>query len=652
MKRILSVFVLALLCATTVSSQNKKDVLLHINNEPVYSQEFKRVYLKNLDLVQEESQKDVDGYLELFIDYKLKIAEAKTQGLDQEKNYVRELSQYRNQLSQSYLYEDQITEDLAREAYERGKEEIRAAHILVLADPDTPAQDTLVAYNKIKALRDRVINGEDFETVAIKHSEEPGAFDTGGDLNYFTVFMMVYPFETAAYNTPVGEISEIVRSRFGYHIIKVKDRRKRMPQISVSHIMISDQGGARNFDPHERIKEIQTMLKQGQTFEDLAKEFSDDPGSGAKGGKLNPFTKGQLRAPEFEDAAYQLKNVGDISEPVKSAFGWHIIRLDEIFPEQSFEEQKLDLEKKVASGDRSKAVTYNSNKKIKEKYGFKEGAHYLPYFETYINDSILSRKWKMTPMPSSEDKVIFTVGKKDLKFSDFARFVEERQRLTRPFRDKAALLAILYEEFETHELKEYFKAQLEIENEDYAAVLSEYRDGLLIFDVMEKNIWERAKNDSIGLQAYYEKHKENYRWKQRLEVDVFSATSQATAQRVQNLLRDGKAAEEIKMELNPEGTVNVMLTQGTFEVEQSPLPKGLEVKKGVSTIYQSNGSFIVVNVKDILPEGIKDLDDVRGIMVSNYQSVLEKEWMDSLHSKYKVSVDEKSLKKLKKELKK
>ncbi len=651
MKKFLSLFILVFLSATTVFSQNKKEVLMTINGKPVYTNEFKRVYKKNLDLVQDESQKDIDSYLELFIDYKLKIAEAQAQGLDQESAYISEFSKYRDQLSRNYLFEDKVTEELAKEAYERGKFDIAASHILIRVDYESVPQDTLAAYNKIKSIRERALKGEDFASLAKTYSEEPGAQERGGDLGYFSVFTMVYPFESAAYNTPVGEISEIVRTSFGYHIIKVKDRRTKLPKIGVSHIMISDKKGARTFNPEERINEIYTMLKQGESFESLAKQFSDDKKSAVKGGKLNPFTKGDLRAPEFEDAAYDLKKVGDISKPIKTDFGWHIIRLDEKLPVETFEEQKQMLEKKVSEGDRSKLVTTATNNKIKQKYGFKKEASFLPYFDTYVGDEVLKRNWVMEPIPASEEKTLFTIGDRKVGYTDFAKFIENRQKTTRPYKQKEAFLMEFYNEFETEQLKDYFKERLEADNEEYAAVLNEYRDGLLIFDVMNKNIWQKAKTDSLGLDEYYNKTKENYQWKQRLDADIYSATSENIAKQIQSMLAQGKTAEEIKASLNSEEKVNVLITPGLFEVDQHELPKNLEVKKGVSNIYPNNDSFVVVNIKEILAPDVKALDEVKGKVLSNYQNDIEASWMESLRKKYNVNVNKKALKHVKKDLK-
>ncbi len=650
MKKFLITLLIALIGSTAVFSQTKKDVLLTIDGEPVYAGEFKRVYNKNLDLVQDDSQKDVDSYLQLFIDYKLKIAEARAQGLDQNETYKAEFGKYRDQLSRNYLFEDKFTEDLAKEAYERGKEEINASHILIPISYEAKPQDTLLAYKKIKSLREMALKGEDFEQLAKDNSEEPNARNTGGNLGYFTVFNMVYPFETAAYNTEVGDISDIVRTSFGYHILKVNDRRARLPKIVVSHIMISDKKGARTFDPEERINEIATMVKQGQSFESLAKEYSDDKNSAINGGKLKPFTKGELRAPEFEEVAYSLKTIGDISNPVKTDFGWHIIRLDERMAEPSFQEQKSQLEKKVKQGDRGKVVVHAVNHKIKDLYNFKKGEDFRSFFDSYVTDSVLSRNWKMEPITATQDKTLFTLGKTTVKFSDFARYIEDRQKTAMPYKDKALLLTNFYDEFETDRLKEYFREQLEVDNADYAAVLGEYRDGLLIFDVMNENIWQEAKNDSLGLREYYEKTKENYKWKQRVEADIFSATSQLYAQQIQDMLKEGKTAEEIRTALNPDGTVNVLLTQGVFEVGEQELPDNIQIKNGVSDIYASNDSFTVVNISNILPEGIKELEEVKGRLISNYQNDLETKWMGQLHSKYKVEVNNRTLKRIKREL--
>ncbi len=642
--------VTVLFFAATVFSQSKKETLMTINGNPVYASEFKSVYQKNLELVQDDSQKNIDAYLDLFIDYKLKIAEARAQGLHEKPLYQKEFLQYQDQLSRNYIFEDKVTLEIAKEAYQRSLEEINASHILIRIGYDAMPNDTLRAYNKISEAREKALKGEDFAKLAATYSEEPNAKDSEGNLGYFTVFKMVYPFETAAYNTKEGGISEIVRTQFGYHIIKVNDRRKKMPKIGVSHIMISDNKGPKTFNPEERVNEIYTLLQQGESFESLAKQFSDDKNSAVKDGKLNAFTKGDLRSESFEDAAYAIKNPGEISKPVKTDFGWHIIRLDETFPLATFESEREMLEKQVAEPGRSKIVTNAVNKNIKDKYGFKKGNDYTAFFDKYLGEDYLNRKWDKDSLPTSENKVVYTIGERDLWLTDFGNYVYERKSKSRPSQLKGYKAVDFFEEFETQELKNYFKYKLEEDNPEYASILGEYRDGLLIFDVMNLNIWQKAQTDSLGLQEFYNRSKNQYISKEGITGEILSATDKTIAERAQKLFLEGKTAIEIKQLLNTNETVNIILTHGLFEIGQRELPENLEMKTGVSKVYPHNGSFVVINVIGVNAPGIQSLENIKGRALSDYQNDLEEKWMQELRNKYKVEVNKKVLKRVKKDL--
>ncbi len=641
---------LLFLTAITANSQKKKDVLLTINDEPVYASEFKTVFNKNLDLVLDESQKDVDGYLDLFIDYKLKVTEAYAQGLDKDEDYIKEFTKYQDQLSKNYIYDKRVTSKLVTEAYERGLEEIDADHILIMVKQNASAQDTLVAFNKIKSIRDKALNEEDFETLAKKYSEEPGVKNSGGKLGYFSVFGMLYNFENAAYNTKVGEISEIIRTTYGYHILKINDRREKKPMINVSHIMIFSNKDAKEANPEEKINELYALIMQGESFESIAKQFSEDKATGIKGGEIKTFGPGGLRAPLFENAAYSIKEEGEILKPIESSFGWHIIRLNKIYTIPSFEESKVDIEKKVTSGSRVRVVTQATNNKIMSEYGYQEGVSYSPFFNEYVSDSIFKKKWKYTPIPADQDKVLFTIGEQEIRYNDFAIFIFKKQKLSKPYKAKERLLIEYYNEFKNNAIKDFYKNRLEIDNEEYASVLSEYRYGLLIYDVMEKNIWEVAKTDSIGLQKYYENTKSKYNWKQRVDVEIVSAPQEAFAKQAKILLTKGENIEEIKKQLNTDGKINVIITQGVYEMDQKELPSNFNAVKGVSEIYKTEDSNVVVNVKEILAPTTKEIEEVKGLVISQYQSKIEEDWMKELNDKYTVVIHKKTLKKIKKQL--
>lgn len=641
---------LVLLFINLSFSQNKKDVLLTIDGKPVYTSEFKRVYNKNLDLVKDESQKSVEGYLDLFIDYKIKVAEAYAQNLDKDETYISEFNQYRDQLSRNYILENKVTSELSLEAYERSLEEINANHILVLSKYEDIPQDTLKAYNKIKAIYDRAKAGEDFVALAKENSEEPNADKGGGQLGYFTAFAMLYPFETAAYNTQVGGVSEIVRTQYGYHIIKVNDRRKRGSQITTSHIMLSDKGSNRTFVPADRIIELYALLQQGEDFAKLAEQYSDDKNSAKNGGQLQKFRKGELRAPKFEEAAFSLENAGDYSKPVKSQFGWHIIQLNEKHSIPTYEEERESLEKKVKNGVRSKIVTSALNDQIKDKYGYVEVTNYVPFFNIYVSDDILKKKWEYDTIGNAQDRVIFTIGKKEIRFSDFAKFIVSRQKQQFTATEKSYVLADFYYEFESLELKNYFRDNLEFENVQYASTIREYRNGLLIFDLMNKNIWMKAKNDTLGLQNFYETVKENYTWDDRVDAVIVTSTTEDAALVARNLMLNDKTSEEIKGVLNVDDQINVIISEGVFEKGQRELPGNFEVKVGVSETYSNKDGFTIVRVNKVIPTDIKPLGTVKGKVMSDYQNDLESKWMMRLRDMYKVKIHKKALKRVKKEL--
>ena len=632
------------------NAQNKKNVLLTINSNPVYSSDFTKVFNKNLDLVVEESQKNVAGYLDLFIDYKLKITEAYAQGLDKNQQYIKEFKKYEDQLAKKYIYDKRIVSKLVEEAYDRSLEEINAEHILVLSNLNDSPNDTLKAYNKIKEAHVKALKGENFTSLVIEYSEEPGAKKSKGKLGYFTAFQMVYPFENTAYNTNVGEISEITRTSFGYHIIKINDRRKKKPKINVSHIMIFSNNDKKAEDPEERINELYAMIMQGEPFENIAKQFSEDKNTGVKGGQLKTFGPGDLKAPKFENAAYSIKNEGEIIAPIQSAFGWHIIRLNEKFSIPSFEEQKDDIEKKVKGGARALIVTQAINNKIIKKYGFKEGESYISYFNNYVNDSILSRKWTYSSIPLTENQILFTIGDHDVTYTDYAEYLRDNQKTIKKYANKESLLIDMYVRFKNETLKNYFKERLEVENKEYATIINDYRNGLLVYDVMNKNIWQIAKIDSTGLKNYYEKTKNNYNWKKRLDVDIYSSSDEITTKQVQTLLMRGEESATIKKQINSEGKINVITVSDVFEIDQSELPEDLIPEKGVSDIKLNDGFYVVVNIKEVIEPTLKEFDEVRGTVISDFQTEIEKKWMQSLRDKYEVKINNKSLKKLKKKL--
>lgn len=641
----LSFFVSAL----TFAQQGKKEVLFTIDGKPYYTDEFIRVYNKNLDLVKDDSQKDLNNYLDLYIGYKLKVQKANKLGLQEGQAYKNELKSYRNQLSRNYVTDTKVTQELIDEAYARSLKEIRASHILFLVDENALPADTLKAYNKAIDARKKLLAGADFDKLAAEVSEDPSAKENKGDLGYFSAFRMVYAFESGAYTTKKGEVSKPVRSRFGYHLIKVTDVRDNRGEVTVAHIMIGKQkeGGDK---AKNTIDEIYQKLKQGEDFAELAKQFSEDKSSAENGGKINKFGSGELSSEEFENAAFSLKSPGDYSAPVETAFGWHIIKLIEKHGAKAKADVQADFENRVRRDDRSRRITESQNDKLKKKYTVKKDAKVYAATARLLNDKLYTQAWEM-PKEGDYTQTILTINNdRKVPANAFLEYVVARQRGELTTKPVMRLSDMLFEDFTNDQLNQYYNDNLETEFPEFAVVMEEYRDGLLLFELMEKEIWEKAKTDSTGLEQYFGAHRDAYLWKDRIEGDVYSTKNEATAKSARKLLKKGKSAEDIKKQLNKDGKVDILEKTGTFELESDALPKQDKWKTGVTDILKKGDYYYVINVKKVAPKGPKTLEEARGRAVNDYQQYLESKWVSDLKGEFNVQVDRNVFDNVKKQL--
>ncbi|NRD22416.1 peptidylprolyl isomerase [Winogradskyella litoriviva] len=624
-------------------SQDKDEVLLTVGDESVKVSEFLRVYNKNIDLVRDESQKDIDGYLKLFTEYQLKLQEAKRLKLNEDKKYQREFSRYKKQLIKNYISENKVTEELVKEAYERSNLDVNASHILVRLDAS--AKDTIAAYNEVLALKEQVLR-EGYDTVkAKKHNGQTIFLE---DLGYFSAFKMVYDFETAAYNTPVGEISMPFRTQFGYHVVKVNDKRLSRGTITASHIMVNLTQKDSLLNPEERINSIYKKIEQGESFEALAKQFSDDKSSANNGGKLTPFKSGQLSSLEFEDQAFALKNNGDISEPFKTAFGWHIVKRIDLEPLAPYEDVKAAFITKVQRDSRSKLINEAMVSKLKKKYEITYNPEAKSYFTRLLNDKFYNRAWEL-PEDLKGNEAIFTINNKPFTYEAFAKQLFNSQRLYAgnklPF---SSIVEKEYNNFFETSIFKYREENLEFENEDYANILKEYRDGLLLFDLMEKEIWNKASKDTVGLENYYNNNKSNYQWEDRVDVVIATSSDKSNLKKLRKLMKKGKSQEDIKKTLNKGDEQNVIFTKGLYSITNPILPPGFEAKKGLSEVYNNhNEAFHIIDVKEVIPARVKTFDEAKGKVTNDYQTILEENWVKSLYNRYKVEINTEALNSIK-----
>lgn len=636
------------------NAQNaKKEVLFTIDQKPYYTDEFLRVYNKNLDLVKDESQKDLDQYLELFVGYKLKINKAHKLGLEEGNGYKRELNTYRDQLSKNYITDSKVTKELVDEAYQRSLKEIRASHILILVDENALPADTLKAYNLAADIRKKAAAGEDFAELAVKYSQDPSAKENKGDLGYFSAFRMVYPFESAAFRTKVGEVSKITRTRFGYHLIKVNDIRDNRGEVSVAHIMIQNpkaDDDAEQQKVKDKIFDIYSKLKQGENFESLAKQFSDDKSSSSKGGVLNRFGSGQLSSEEFETVAFSLSKEKPLSEPFQSQFGWHIVKLIERYPVKTADEMRAELESKVSKDDRSRLITASQNEKLRKKYTVKRNDKMLKAVTAAVTEEVYKNEWKVPANLKPYEGKLLTINDSVYTGAMFLNYLRAQQKGGLSERPISKLVEKVYDKYADEQLNSYYKGNLENEFPEFAAVMEEYRDGLLLFDLMEKEIWDRSKTDTLGLKKYYEANIAKYQWKNRADVVIASSTKEDVVKKAQKLLKDNKDTEFIKQKLNEKEKVNIMTTSGTFEEGADTLPKGMKFQDGVSDIIKDGEYYFVVKVNKVLPAGPKALEDAKGKVVNDYQQYLEENWVKDLKGEFSVSVNRDTFEKVKKQV--
>lgn len=628
---ILKKFLLAVVPFVVFSlhAQKKNEVLFSVDEQPVYTDEFLRIFNKNRDIVEEENRKSINDYLDLYVNYKLKLKQAYDLKLDTIASYQRELKKYREQLIQPYLKDSKVTSALVKEAHNRMLQEVNASHILVRLNPKASPEDTLKAYTKIVEARNKVLAGTPFNKVAKEYSEDPSAKKNGGDLGYFTAFGMVYPFENAAYNNQVGEVSMPFKTSFGYHIIKVNDKRPAQGEVEVAHIMVKN-NPKDTVHAKRQIHDIYAKLQQGDAFDFLAQQYSDDKASAPKGGRLQKFSANKM-IPSFSNAAFALKKENDISEPFQTPYGWHVVRLIKRHPVKSYEELKDDLSKKIENSPRIDIVGQSVAARLKNEYKISYNDNFKQLFLTN----------KIDQLATSKEEMIFSINSKEIPVKELISYNNEQ-------RNKS--LSVTYDDFVNQEVIKYYKENLEKTNDDFAITMQEYKDGLLLFDLLQQKVWKRAEKDTVALQKFFSERRQNYMHKKRGDLIIATCTRPEKAELVKKYLEENKTVKEIKALVNENPTIHVLFSSGIVEATNKKLPKGFELKEGVSNIYkEGDNHFIIVKVNSVLEPSKKELKEARGLVINDFQEHIEKEWIKELRAKYTVKIKKRTLNKLAKQ---
>jgi len=647
MKRYFIGFLL-LLQLLGVSAQVQKKatpsiVLFTLDGKPTFTNEFVYLYRKNhTNKSQDYTESKIDEYLNLFINFKLKITEAQKRGIDTTAKFNKELKTYREELKKPYRAEKDVLDKLTREAYDHLTMEVKASHILIQLKPDATPEDTLSAFNKISDIKKRIVAGEDFEKLARELSDDPSAKQNGGSLGHFTAMQMVYPFEKAAYQTKVGEVSSIVRTRFGYHLIKVVDKRPSKGEVEVSHILLRS-----TKDNETKVKnlifEIYDQIKKGRSWDELCKQYSEDSNTKNAGGKLRPFGVGALAAvPEFEATAFAMQNPREISDPFQSNIGWHIIRLEKKIPVPPYAEVESSLKKRVARDERMKISEQALEVKRKKDLGFVENSETKTKVMALADSSLLKGKWKLSGNPELKKLVLISINGKQVTAGNFILWVEQQQvssKLTPP-----AYMNQLYESWTEERINGAEEEKIIKENPDFKYLLAEYREGILLFEIMEKEVWNKASEDSVGQRKYYNEHINKYEAGNRIEARIFSTTDKSFLDEVKKKVTHGDTLKEADMKK--------FKSAQNFRNYEKGESKVIDKVNWVPGLQEAeiDGTYYLVEVKKLVAPGPKTLEEARAKVISDYQDSLEKNWVASLKNKYRVVLNNKGKKTVVEEL--
>ena len=632
--------------AVGIIAQTGDPVIMKINGKDFKKSEFEYFYNKynNEDVIDKRS---LDDYIVLFKNLKLKVAEAEAQGMDTTTSFVTELAGYRSSEAKSYLDSLDIDEALVQKEYDRMKDLIEVSHILIVFSNvknnnlKTLPADTLEAYKKAVQIRTRLLKGESFEKLAKELSDDPNTKNAArpGYIGWVAGLSLTPALEEVVFNTPVGKTGQLVRSNFGYHIIKVNAKKENPGQINAAHILLTNpsETDSVKIEPDKKISEIYDELMKGADFASLAKEYSKDPGSASKGGDLGWFGFGMM-VKEFQDAAFGLKEIGEISKPFKTQYGYHIVKLLGKKPLEPFDEKRKEIESKYNSGGYFISLHQTGIDDMKKELGFqKDDASYQLLFSkantVYPTDSLFYASFETQDVP------LFTIGDTKYTISQFINYLKKNTRSV--FSMSTDLLNDRLQWFEYNSLNEAKDQSLESKYPEFKNLIQEYRDGILMFDVSNKEVWEKASKDTLGIAAYFEKNKQKYAWEEPAYKGYVVLVKDATTKKKMQKEIAGKTPDDAVQYLNDNykvGDVSYVKTEkGLFKKGDNAFVDEVVFKTGVAEKPAGFQDFFLTGKLLNAPESYTDIRGL-GSIITDYQDYLEGEWIKNLNEKYKVIV--------------
>ena len=620
------------------------NIILNIDNQTVNITEFEQIYWKNKK-EKIATKEDLDEYIQLFINFKLKVIAAEELGLDTTKKFIDELSGYRIQLEKPYLIDTSINEDLINEAYYRTINEVNASHIMTKLGPNPSSEDTLKAYNKILEIKNKIVSGNiGFEEAAEELSEDPYARSSKGNLGYFNAFKMLYSFECAAYNTPIGKVSDIVRTKYGYHIVKPNSIREAKGRVKTSHIMITTSSKNKNKLSEEKINSIfKDLVEKTKTFEELAIQFSEDRKSAKNGGEIGWINSGGNFYPEFEEAVFSLNKDGEYSKPFKTPNGWHIVKRLSYEPIGDLKSMSYSLKNKIQKDARAQKTKSSFINKLKTEYELKDMLNMKELVGILKNKNYNYVNIESNKKLKNINNIVLTFSNVSYTNFDFIKYLAISKLIVKD-KIEANLIKQQFNKFINQKLIAFEKTQLETKHPDFKALMKEYRDGILLFEISDQKIWTKAIKDTAGLKEFYSSNKDTWKWPNRISGTVFTAKSKKTINKVKSLkLKKSLSNDSIMSIINTDNLFNLNYENKIIDDFKKYNLAFKDLEKGFNGPFNHQEKWVLIYVEDKLPQRNKELKEAEGIIVSAYQNYLENQWLSSLKKKHNISINFESL---------
>ncbi|AKP51626.1 peptidylprolyl isomerase [Cyclobacterium amurskyense] len=622
------------------------DYLLKIDGETSDREEF--LYILNKNRQKDAapiSRTEFEENFELFVDYKLKVKYAMDLGMHKTKAFSDEFSAFKDQLKKPYLLENSLTEGELRKAYSRMQEIVKASHILFQFPQNASKEDSIAVFKMAEKIKAEAEAGEDFHQLAVQHSDDPSASSNKGSLGYFTALQMVLPFEEAAYNLKVGEISSPIISDFGYHIIKLEDRRPNPGQLHVSHLLIRSAGAEEDQMAFNKINQIhQNLIENPSQWLELVKTYSEDPGSKANKGMIPWFGVGSI-VPEFEHAAFSLSKKGDFSAPVKTEYGYHIIRLEGAKPVPPFNEVLPTIKSNILRDSRSNLIKDQVLAMQKAKFNVTENSQLINSLKNAFSSSsgrpVAQLYIKLEGLSNKGDKLIVRSEWKDATIQDFIAYLKKEGPSVNTLLNVS--FDEVYGDYLENLLATWEEEHLYQNNKDYRQLVNEYKNGMLLFELMNNEVWQKALEDSTGQRNYFQNNTDNYMWSKRVKALIVKAIKSQNISKVESWLSTKTLTDSLSTELKnrflEKNTLLFTVEQKTFEVDNNELLSELDLNQTFHKLHQNEETVLIV-LGETLPARQKKYEETRGRLIQDYQQYLETKLITELKQKYTIQVNE------------